>query len=71
MADAIIRWTDDNWKTRNNISAKDTGLGIYITDIVSKNKSREKIQFTFCWKKTNHWENEDFEVNVCSKKNNK
>ena len=36
------------WKTSKNISTKDTGLGIYIADIVSKNKIREKIQFTFC-----------------------
>ena len=54
MTDAIIHWTDDNWKTSNNISTKDTGLRIYIADIVSKNKITEKIQFTFCWGKTNH-----------------
>jgi hypothetical protein len=69
--DAIIHWTEDNWKTSNSLHTKHTGLGIFVGDIFQKNESAEKITFAFFWKKANRRENEDFEVNICNKKNNK
>lgn len=62
MAEAIVHWSDDNWKTSNDTDTKDTGLGIYIVDLASDNKKREAIRFTFFWKKENRWEHNDFVI---------
>ena len=62
MAETVVHWTDNNWKTSHDTDTKDTELGIYIADIVSDNEKREEIRFTFFWKKENRWENKDFSV---------
>lgn len=64
LAEAIVRWTDNNWTTWNETSTKDTGLGIYVADISSDNSKRSNIRFTFFWKQASHWENKDFEIKV-------
>ena len=64
MAEAIVRWTDNNWITWNEAPTKDTGLGIYIADISFNNSKRSNIRFTFFWKQANHWENKDFEIEI-------
>ena len=66
MADAIIHWTDDNWQTSNNVDTKNTGLDIYIADVILKNEDSGKIKFTFFWREVNHWENKDFKVEITS-----
>jgi glucoamylase len=67
MAAAIIRWTDDNWKTHNDTETEDTGLGIYLAVIAAQNKKRDSIQFTFFWKEANRWENNNFKITVKNK----
>lgn len=64
MAEAMVHWTDDGWQTSNETPTRNTGLGIHVADIDSKNENREKISFTFLWKKDNRWENENFEIAV-------
>jgi len=66
MAEAVVRWTDNNWETFKDTDTKDTGLGIYVADIASVNKKRKRIRFTFFWKKEKRWENKDFEVKILS-----
>ncbi|MEO7315447.1 MAG: glycoside hydrolase family 15 protein [Ginsengibacter sp.] len=63
MESALIKWTDDNWQTYQQTKTRNTGLGIYLADIPSKNKYSEKIIFTFYWEKGMDWENNNFEVN--------
>ncbi len=64
MAEAVVHWTDNNWKTCNDTDTKDTGLGIYIADIASGNEKTEAIRFTFFWIKENRWQNNDFVIVV-------
>ena len=64
MADAEIRWTNDNWTTINTIDTKDTGIGIFYADIVVKDSTITEIEFTFYWKETKNWENKNFTVQV-------
>lgn len=72
MANAIINWTNNNRQISNNLNTTDTGLGIFVGDIFPKNENSEKIIFTFFWEEANHWENNEFEINVISnEKNNK
>jgi glucoamylase len=70
MAEAIIRWTNDDWQTSNNLTTEDTGLGIFVGDISLNNTHSEKIIFTFFWIKANHWEENEFEINVTSNEKN-
>ena len=63
MESALIKWTDDNWQTYQQTKTRNTGLGIYLADIPSKNKYSEKIIFTLYWEKGMDWENNNFEVN--------
>jgi glucoamylase len=63
MADAMVRWSKDNWETQNDMETRDTGLGIYVAVIECKDEF-SAIRFTFFWKESNHWENKEFFVNI-------
>ncbi|MEO6906002.1 MAG: hypothetical protein ABI148_06550, partial [Ginsengibacter sp.] len=67
MAAATVHWSLDNWKTSTDTETMDTKLGIHLVDIDLKNSSSEQIQFTFYWKKTNHWENKNYQVPILKK----
>lgn len=64
LAEAVVRWTDNNWQTYNDVNTKNTGLGVYVADIYSYNSKTCNILFTFFWKEANRWENKDFEIKV-------
>lgn len=64
LSEAEIHWTDDNWKTVNKTTTKDTGINIYIADIPTRNKKNIQIEFTFFWAKAQRWENKNFMVIV-------
>ena len=64
FAEAVVRWTDNNWETWNDVTTKNTELGVYVADIYSYNSKTCNILFTFFWKQANHWENRDFEIKV-------
>lgn len=64
LAPAMIRWTDDDWETSQDTDTKDTGIQIYIADIVPGNREGIRIQFTFFWKEIHRWENENFEIEI-------
>jgi glucoamylase len=66
MADAAVKWTDNNWETTNSIDTTDTGIEIFYADIVMKDPAVNKIEFTFYWKGTNSWEDKNFSVQVGS-----
>jgi len=63
MADAIIRWSTDNWQTNNDTCTRNTKLDIYVADLSFSEDVRE-IKFTFFWKVANRWENKDFIVSL-------
>jgi glucoamylase len=65
QARALIHWTHDGWKTAREIETRDTGLGIQVADLTTKELEREDvIGFTFYWPDANHWEAKDFFVSV-------
>jgi glucoamylase len=64
FAEAVVRWTDNNWETWSDVTTKNTELGVYVADIYSYNSKTCNILFTFFWKQANHWENRDFEIKV-------
>ena len=65
LAAAVIHWSDDDWKTVQDIAPKDTGLGIYVADLPTQNVGNGKeIKFTFYWPETGHWQGQDFSIHV-------
>jgi len=65
MAPTMVHWSYDHWKTTQDVKSKDTGLGIYVTDLSTQSVPKEQeIKFTFYWPEVNHWEGEDFSVHV-------
>jgi glucoamylase len=64
MEDAIVHWTQDNWKTKYQTRTKDTGINIFVADISTQNKKGSKTEFTFFWVKANRWESKNFVVAI-------
>jgi glucoamylase len=67
MAEAVVHWSLDNWKTAKETETHDTKLGIHVADMDLKKADSEEIQFTFFWKKANHWENKNFKIPILKK----
>lgn len=67
MAEAIIHWSADNWKTTNKTETYDTKLGIHVADIDLKKSGSEEIQFTFFLKEANRWENKKYKIPILKK----
>jgi glucoamylase len=60
-----VHWSADAWKTSNDITAKDSGLGIYYVDLPSETIAKgQQIEFTFFWSQARKWENQNYIVNV-------
>jgi glucoamylase len=69
LASAIIRWSDDNWQTVNDIYTTDTKIGMHIADIpVSHLPIGGEIAFTFYWLESQNWEHKNFQISVGKKK---
>ena len=63
LTPAQVRYSFDAWKTTQNISSRDTGLGVQAADLATdKLPSGKVIAFTFFWPQENRWENENYEV---------
>jgi glucoamylase len=64
---AVIHWSFDDWKTVQDATTHDVGLKIYFADLNTKELSDgTQVKFTFYWTEANHWEGEDFIVNIGS-----
>jgi glucoamylase len=67
MAPAVIHWSADDWNTVQDVKAHDTGLGIHIADLATKDLPEGKqVKFTFYWPDAGHWEDKDFIVRIAS-----
>ena len=67
LAPAVIHWSADDWKTVQDVTTHDVGLGIHIADLSTKPLPEGKqIKFTFYWPDADHWEGTDFVVRVGS-----
>jgi glucoamylase len=65
MAPATVHWSFDNWVTRQDVEARDTGLGIYVADLPTREiPDGKEIKFTFYWPETGHWEGADFSIRI-------
>ena len=62
---ALIRWSHDGWKTAREVKTRDTGLGIQVADLATKElKKGKEIGLTFYWSEADRWEGKNFFVTV-------
>ncbi len=60
---AVIHWSADDWRTTHDLEARDTGLGVYIADLPTKDLPKgSMILFTFYWYGEKKWEGSDYSV---------
>jgi glucoamylase len=65
MAPARVHWSYDDWKTVQDVEARDTGLGIYVADLsTQKVPEGKEIKFTFYWPDVDRWEGTDFSIHI-------
>ena len=64
-APAMVRWTFDNWRTQQDTTTGDTGLGTCVADLPSDRLSvGSEIVFTLYWLQEQRWEGGNFSVVV-------
>ena len=59
-----LRWTRDDWGTRQDTQSAQTSLGIEYVDITDLPTQNGRIRFTFFWTEAARWEGRDFDVAV-------
>lgn len=65
QAPAMVHWSHDGWQTSQDVSAQDTGLGIYVADLPTHTMDAgHALVFTFYWPESGRWEGTDFLVNI-------
>ncbi len=64
-AAAVVRWSADGWKSTRETPTRDTGLGMYVADLPTKDLAPgAEVVFTFHWTEADHWEGTNFRVAV-------
>jgi glucoamylase len=67
LAPAVIHWSADDWKTVQDVTARDVGLGIHVADLTTQGLiDGRQVKFTFYWPGADHWEGADFVVRVAT-----
>jgi glucoamylase len=62
---AKVHWSSDGWQTTSDAQMRDTGLGVYIVDLLTeKLQAGAAIVFTFYWLDTGRWQGEDSVVRI-------
>ncbi len=65
LAQAMVHWSDDNWRTVHDTPTQDTGIGVHCTDLPTKHiPVGGTVTFTFYWAQAGRWENTNFSVTV-------
>jgi glucoamylase len=65
LAAARIHWSGDDWRSVQDLSSHDPGLGVHIADLPTQALAEgAPIRFTFYWLEAGRWEGADFLVLV-------
>ncbi len=65
LTPAMAHWSTDGWRTAQDSTARDTGIGAYVVDLpTDKLPSGSRVAFTFYWTEEERWEGTNFEVEV-------
>ncbi|HTG01321.1 MAG TPA: glucan 1,4-alpha-glucosidase, partial [Nitrospirota bacterium] len=62
---ALVHWSADFWSTVQDTQTRDTGFGISVADLATKNISPGgTVLFTLYWPEQSRWEGVDFSVSI-------
>ncbi|HEX9014026.1 MAG TPA: glucan 1,4-alpha-glucosidase [Anaerolineaceae bacterium] len=62
---ALVHWSADGWQSTEDFQARDTGLGIFNTDLDTRAlPAGTRVDFTFDWVSAGHWENRNYSVKI-------
>jgi glucoamylase len=62
---ALVHWSDDNWRTSQDVATRAGPFGMYIADLGTANRvAGDEIVFTFYWNHERRWEGRDFRISV-------
>ncbi len=65
ISPATVHWSIDGWKTAQDTTTRDSGLGIHTLDLPTASLPvGGQAVFTFFWGKENQWEGTDYTVTV-------
>jgi hypothetical protein len=65
LSPAVVHWSLDGWQSVDDLGSKDSGLGIYFTDLdTARLKPGAKVDFTFYWPDGDRWEGTNYTVEV-------
>ena len=65
LAQAMVRWSDDGWRTVRDTPTRDTGLGVHYADLTTNQiPVNGTVEFTFYRSEAGQWENTNFSVIV-------
>ncbi|HTM40235.1 MAG TPA: glucan 1,4-alpha-glucosidase [Terriglobales bacterium] len=65
LAPASVHWSADAWRTAQDTSSTDTGVGVYLVDLhTDQLPAGSRVVFTFYWTEEKRWEGTNFEVCV-------
>jgi glucoamylase len=68
MASARIHWSADDWKSVQDVSTHDTGLGLHSADLsTAELPEAAQVKFTFYWLEVDRWEGADFMVRIATR----
>ncbi|MDP3890194.1 hypothetical protein, partial [Nocardioides sp.] len=65
LAQALVHWSADGWRTPRDTETTDTGLGVHYADLATAGPAPgAEVRFTFFWPEAGRWEGVDFAVTV-------
>jgi glucoamylase len=65
LGPAVVHWSGDDWKTVQDVTARETGLGMYLADLATASLPEgQNVKFTFYWPDADHWQGADFAVHI-------
>ncbi|MCA9168267.1 MAG: hypothetical protein KDB23_11385, partial [Planctomycetales bacterium] len=65
LVPAMIHWTTDQWQTVNDTGTVNSMFGVYYADLPTASLvADQQIEFTFFWPASDHWEGQNYEVQV-------
>jgi glucoamylase len=60
-----LRFTCDDWQTFEDISSRDSGLGMHVIDLSTKKVAADgAVEFTFYWPQAEKWEGVNYRVRL-------
>jgi glucoamylase len=65
LAAAMVRWSDDDWRTTNDTTTREAGFGFHVACLSHDHLAAgRRIEFTFRWIEAGNWEGTNYSVTV-------